>query len=78
MSPSTEVSVPSPKRDFLQETLLRIYRTSEKNCLLFILNWILRFEGRLYNIMLFLPTVTERANQAKESLYEINIDKYDG
>lgn len=46
--------------------------------MLFILNWILRFECKLYNVMLFFPTVTERANQAKESLYEINIDKYDG
>lgn len=44
----------------------------------YILNWILRFERKLDNVMLFFPTVTERANQAKESLYEINIDKYDG
>lgn len=44
----------------------------------FILNRIHRFEYKLYDVMLFFPAVTERANHAKDSLYEINIDKYDG
>ena len=44
----------------------------------FILKRIHRLECKLYNVICFFPTVTEHANHAKESLYELNIDKYDG